>query len=147
MQKIIVVLLTALVLEAIGVVFLKKGISQIGEMERVAVGEILRLVKSGATNPNILVGLLFETLFFFGLLYLMSKSDISFVWPMTALGFVITPIAAHYILQEQVGIYRWMGIALIVTGAGIITWSEHQKTQSTPPPPITEPAHTDTPSR
>jgi len=132
MYKIIIVLLTALVLEAIGVVFLKKGIVEIGDLREVSAPEMFRLVKSGVTNPAILTGILFEALFFCGLLYLMSQADVSFVWPMTSLGFVITPIAAHYILREQVSGTRWLGIILIVGGAAVISWSEQAK----PKPPV-----------
>ncbi len=136
MYKIVIVLLVALMLEAVGVVFLKKGIVEIGDLREVSVPEMFRLVKSGVTNPSILTGILFEALFFCGLLYLMSQADVSFVWPMTSLGFVITPIAAHFILREQVTGARWMGIILIVAGAGVISWSEQAK----PKPPVQVPA-------
>jgi len=136
MYKIVIVLLTALVLEAIGVVFLKKGLVEIGDLHEVSAPAIIRLVKSGVTNPSILTGVFFEAMFFCGLLYMMSKADVSFVWPMTSLGFVITPIAAHFMLREQVGGARWLGIALIVVGAGVISWSE----QARPKPPVSTPA-------
>lgn len=136
MYKIIMVLLTALVLEAVGVVFLKKGIVEIGDLREVSAPEMFRLVKSGVTNPSILLGIAFEALFFCGLLYMMSKADISFVWPMTSLGFVITPIAAHFILREQVSGARWLGILLIVGGAGVISWSEQAKPK--PPAPASQ---------
>jgi drug/metabolite transporter (DMT)-like permease len=55
---------------------------------------------------------------------------------MTSLGFVITPIAAHFILREQVTGLRWLGILLIVGGAGVISWSEQAK----PKPPVPAPA-------
>lgn len=138
MYKIVIVLLVALMLEAVGVVFLKKGIVQIGDLREVSAPEMFRLVKSGVTNPAILTGILFEALFFCGLLYLMSQADVSFVWPMTSLGFVITPIAAHYILREQVTGLRWMGIVLIVAGAGVISWSEQAKSKSPVPAPASQ---------
>lgn len=138
MYKIILVLLTALVLEAVGVVFLKKGIVEIGDLREVSAPEMFRLVKSGVTNPSILTGIAFEAVFFCGLLYLMSQADISFVWPMTSLGFVITPIAAHFILREQVTSMRWMGILLIVAGAGVISWSEQAKPKPPSPMPVSQ---------
>lgn len=138
MYKIILVLLTALVLEAVGVVFLKKGIVEIGDLREVSAPEMFRLVKSGVTNPSILTGIAFEAVFFCGLLYLMSQADISFVWPMTSLGFVITPIAAHFILREQVTSMRWMGILLIVAGAGVISWSEQAKPKPPAPMPVSQ---------
>jgi len=37
----------------------------------------------------------------------MSKSDISFLWPLTALSFVMTTFAALLFLHEQVAPVRW----------------------------------------
>jgi len=127
MIKTVSFMVFALVLEAIGVVLLSKGLKEIGEMPRITVGEILRIMKLGITNPNILIGVAFETAFFICLLVLLSKRDVSFVWPLTALGFVITTLTAQFYLKEHVNNARWIGVVLIMIGAGFITWSEHQK--------------------
>ena len=94
MMKLLVILLIGLVFESTGVVLLKKGMDKIGEMQKVSVGEVLRVVKAGAVSPQILAGVFFEALFFVCLLILMSKSDISFLWPMTGLSFVFATFAA-----------------------------------------------------
>ena len=72
-------------------------------------------------------------LFFAGLLILLSKGDVSFVWPLTSLSFVMTAIAARLFLHEQIVPARWAGICLIMAGAALITWSE--KRQKDPHPP------------
>jgi hypothetical protein len=51
----------------------------------------MSLIKRGATNKSILTGVFFEAIFFGFLLYLLSQKDVSIVWPLTALGFVIEP--------------------------------------------------------
>src|SRR6266498_1360994 len=102
MAKLLLILLVGLVFEATGVVLLKKGITQIGEVKKINVSEVLRVAKAGVTNSNVLLGVLFEALFFGCLLILMSESDISFLWPMTALSFVMTTFAARLFLSEQV---------------------------------------------
>ena len=127
MTKLLVVLLIALVFEAVGVVFLSRGLKQIGEPAQITAREVLRLVGRGATNGSILLGVLMETIFFGALLYLLSQRDVSLIWPLTALGFVITGLAAKFILHEQVSAARWAGIALIVAGAAVISWSEKSK--------------------
>lgn len=124
MSKLLCILLVALILEAIGVVFLKKGIQQVGDVQRISVSEIARVIKSGVTNKFVLTGVFFEAIFFGMLLVLMSKGDISMIWPLTALGFVITTIAAKFVLHEQVTATRWSGVVLIVLGAALISWSE-----------------------
>ena len=128
MGKFLIILIVALTFEAIGVVFLSGGLKQIGEPQAINAKEIVALIKRGATNRNILIGVLFEAIFFAGLLYLLSQRDVSLIWPLTSLGFVLTAIAAKFFLGEQVSGLRWAGVCLIMLGAALITYSEKQKT-------------------
>jgi len=133
-------MLIALVFEAIGVVFLSGGLKQIGEPKAVDAAEITSLIIRGATNKNILLGVFFEAIFFGFLLYMLSQKDVSIVWPLTALGFVITSLAARIFLKEEISTVRWAGICLIVLGAGLVTWSAKQKEKE---PDEQSPASTD----
>jgi drug/metabolite transporter (DMT)-like permease len=132
MLKLLLILLIGLVFESTGVVLLKKGMTQIGEVRTVNRTEVVRVLKAGVTNPQVLLGVFFEALFFACLLILMSKSDISFLWPLTGLSFVFATIAAMLFLQEQVSGLRWAGVVLIMLGAALISYSqqisEKQKT-------------------
>ncbi len=134
MTKLLLILLVGLLFESAGVVLLKKGITNIGEVNAISAAEIVRIVKAGATSPQILLGVFFEALFFGCLLILMSKSDISFLWPLTALSFVFATLAAMVFLHEQVSATRWVGVVLIMIGAGFISYSEHAR-EKTPTPP------------
>ncbi|MCW5555145.1 MAG: EamA family transporter [Verrucomicrobiae bacterium] len=140
MLKLLLILLIGLVFESAGVVLLKKGMTQIGEVRAVSVPEITRLVKAGLTNRQILLGVLFEALFFACLLLLMSKSDISFLWPLTGLSFVFATFAAIWFLDEHVSSVRWIGVVLILMGAVCISYSEQTKPKAREPgtiPPAT----------
>lgn len=127
MAKLLAILLVGLAFESVGVVLLKKGVGEIGEPARFSVPEIARVVKTGITNPRILLGVFFEALFFLSLVILMAKSDISFLWPMTGLSFVFATIAAIIFLHERVSAVRWAGVALIMIGAALISYSEQKK--------------------
>jgi drug/metabolite transporter (DMT)-like permease len=127
MAKFFIILFVGLVLESTGIVFLKKGMTQIGDMSRVNATEIARVVKAGVTNTYVLLGVFFEALFFACLLILMSGNEITFLWPMTSLTFVFSTIAAIMFLHERVSAMRWIGVILIMIGAGFITWSEKAK--------------------
>ena len=142
MFKLLVILLIGLVFEAAGVVLLKKGIAQVGDVKQINAAEIARIVKAGVTNPTILAGVFFEALFFACLLVLMSKSDISFLWPLTALSFVMTTFAALLFLHEQVAPVRWAGVVFIMIGAALISYSEHAKPKAAAPTPVLEPGAT-----
>ena len=123
-------------------VLLKKGMTRIGEVGPVNAAEIVRVVKAGAASPQIWLGMLFEALFFFCLLFLMAKSDISFLWPLTALSFVFATFAAMWFLHEQVSSVRWAGVVLIMIGAALISYSEHAKPKPSPPSAVLEPGTT-----
>jgi drug/metabolite transporter (DMT)-like permease len=127
MAKLLLILLMGLVFESAGIVLLKKGMTQVGSAQTVNDAEVARIVKAGLTNSQILLGVFFEALFFICLLVLMSKSDISFLWPLTALSFVFATLAAMLFLHEHVSAVRWAGVILIMLGAALISYSEQRK--------------------
>jgi drug/metabolite transporter (DMT)-like permease len=152
MAKILMILVIAFMFEAVGVIALKKGVDQVvvryeerkGKMA--AWKNILFMVGNGFANKNVLLGLLLETIFFVFLLYCLGQRDVSFIWPLTSLSFVMTTLAAQFILRENVSAVRWGGVALIMVGAAFISYSEHLKDNqpklvaSTPgTPPVTPP--------
>ncbi|PWU10914.1 MAG: hypothetical protein C5B50_24415 [Verrucomicrobia bacterium] len=132
MVKLLVILFIGLIFESTGIVLLKKGISNIGEVKSVTASEVARIIKAGATNSQVLLGIFFEALFFACLLILMSKSDISFLWPLTALSFVFATLAAMAFLHEHVSPVRWAGVVFIMIGAALISYSEHARAKTPP---------------
>jgi drug/metabolite transporter (DMT)-like permease len=133
MTKLIAILLIGLVLEAVGVVFLSQGLHEIGEVKKISTGEIARIIARGAGNRNILLGVFFEACFFGVLLYLLSQKDVSLVWPLTSLGFVITALAARLVRHEEISALRWAGVIVIVIGAALVAWSDQTKNKSAAP--------------
>jgi uncharacterized membrane protein len=127
MLKLLLILFVGLLCESAGVVLLKKGIMQIGDVNAYTAAEIFRVVKTGVTSPQIWLGIFFEAVFFAGLLVLMAESDISFLWPLTGLSFVFATFSAKIFLHEHVSPSRWVGVMLIVLGAGFISYSEHAR--------------------
>jgi drug/metabolite transporter (DMT)-like permease len=127
MIKLLSILIAGLIFESAGVVSLKIGITQISDMKSVSVSELVKVVKAGVTNVNVLFGVFCEAVFFASLLILMAKSDISFLWPLTALSFVFATFAAMWFLHERVSSVRWAGVVFIMIGAALISYSEHAK--------------------
>jgi drug/metabolite transporter (DMT)-like permease len=130
MAKLLLILLIGLVFESTGVLLLKKGMTQLGQVKVASLQDIGRVIKAGVTSPQILLGVFFEALFFGCLLLLMSKSDISFLWPLTGLSFVFATLAAMWFLHERVSGLRWAGVVFIMIGAALIIYSEQQKDKS-----------------
>ena len=135
MTKLIAILLIGLVLEAVGVVILSQGLHEIGEPKTISFADIVRIISRGATNRNILLGIFLETVFFGILIYLLSQKDVSLIWPLTSLGFIITALAARMIRHEEVSALRWAGVIIIVIGAALVAWSEQIKNKTAAPPP------------
>jgi drug/metabolite transporter (DMT)-like permease len=127
MVKLLSILIIGLIFESAGVVSLKIGITQIGDMKEVNVAEVVKVVKAGVTNVNVLLGVFCEAVFFGSLLFLMAKSDISLLWPLTGLSFVFATFAAMWFLHERVSSVRWAGVVFIMIGAALISYSEHAK--------------------
>ena len=134
MMKLLLILFIGLTFESTGIVLLKKGMNQLEKVQTVSVSEIVRVVKAAVTNSYILLGVFFQALFFICLLILMSESDITFLWPLTALTFVFSTVAAILFLHERVSSIRWVGIVLIMIGAAFISYSEHVKPKPPPNP-------------
>lgn len=127
MAKLLITLIVALILEAIGVVYLSAGLKEIGELQSASVSDVARIVRRGATNAKVLIGVLLETIFFVFLIVLLKGNDVSLIWPLTSLGFVLTALAARFVLHEQVTATRWAGVAFIVIGAALVSWSERSR--------------------
>ncbi len=148
MTKILIILVIAFTFEAFGVIALKQGLNEIGAQYTARKAtlpvwkNVVRLVGNWFTNKSVLFGLLLETIFFIQLQYLLGQRDVSFVWPLTAISFILTTLAAQFLLHERVDVVRWSGVALIVIGAAFISYSEHAKEKSmapaVPPPAVSQ---------
>ena len=52
---------------------------------------------------------------------LLSWADLSYVLPVTAVEYVLVALAGRLYLHETITTRRWAGIALIVTGAALVS--------------------------
>lgn len=107
--------------DAVGNISLTAGMKQIGELNSFRVREILRVCKDCITNWKLGLGILCMAVGFFSFMALLSRSDLSFALPVTALGYVISVIGAKYFLGEQVSATRWVGTLVICIGVALIS--------------------------
>jgi len=134
MTKILLILLISAIIESAGVAILSGGLKQIRGAETISVPEIARVLKDGCTNGKIILGVALEAVFFGFLLYMLSRNDVSFIWPLTSLGFIVTTLAAKFLLDEKVSGIRWAGVTLIALGAFLTSYSESVKEKEASPP-------------
>jgi uncharacterized membrane protein len=60
---------------------------------------------------------------------LLSWADLSYVLPVTSIGYVLVALAGRVLLQEQITIQRWAGIVLIMAGVALVSRGAPQTPQ------------------
>ncbi len=53
----------------------------------------------------------------------VSRRNISFLYPLTALNYVIVSVGGHLWFAEKIPAGRWLGIAIVVLGVGLLQLS------------------------
>jgi drug/metabolite transporter (DMT)-like permease len=108
------------VLSAVGQVLMKSGMNQIGEIGSLQQLLDFRLLFSIFTNPYIIGGVLCFVLQLVIWLAAMSSLNISFMYPLASLVYVLTAVIAVVFLHEDVNLMRWAGIFLVVGGCFLV---------------------------
>jgi drug/metabolite transporter (DMT)-like permease len=60
---------------------------------------------------------------------LLSWADLSYVLPVTSIGYVLVAVAGKVFLHEQVSEKRWAGILLIVLGVALVSGGTSPQTE------------------
>jgi len=129
-KKVWILLLVGLVSEAIGFVLIKRGLDHVPVFTIHSLtsfdflGPILK-------SPQVLFGTAFEALHFAVLMELLSVSDVSYIIPLTSIGYVLTPISAFFFLGEGIPAVRWIGILLVCAGVVLVSVSD-KKSRTNP---------------
>jgi drug/metabolite transporter (DMT)-like permease len=63
---------------------------------------------------------------------LLSWADLSYVLPVTAVGYVLVAIVGKVLLDEQITMKRWAGIGLIVAGVALVSGGSAPQTKAGP---------------
>ena len=59
----------------------------------------------------------------------LGLADLSFVLPLTAVGYVFAALLGRFILHEQVSPQRWLGTALIFIGVAVVGTTQQNTTK------------------
>ena len=63
---------------------------------------------------------------------LLSWADLSYVLPVTSVGYVLVALASRFFLNEEITARRWAGIALIMAGVTLVSLATTPRTENTP---------------
>ncbi len=114
-------------LQVAGNVSLSRGLRRIGGLAAADPAGVVALLLRAATN--LWVGLGAGLLVAFLILYLaaLSRLDLSYILPMTAVSYVATVLLAWGVLGEPVDAARWNGAVLISVGVFLVHRSERRR--------------------
>jgi drug/metabolite transporter (DMT)-like permease len=71
--------------------------------------------------PTIALGIAMLVLALLVRLALLSLADLSFILPMTAVGYVLAALLGRFFLHETVSPLRWLAVTLIFAGSALVS--------------------------
>jgi drug/metabolite transporter (DMT)-like permease len=92
------------------------GMRQVGRLVTFSPLAYLRAV----LNPLVALGIALLIFWLFLHMALLSWADLSYVLPVTSIGYVLTALAGRLFLHEHVSAWRWSGILMIVAGVALV---------------------------
>jgi len=99
------------------------GMRQVGRLVTVSPFAYVRAV----FNPWVALGISLLLLWLFFQLALLSWEDLSYVLPVTSIGYVLSALAGRLFLHEGITGWRWAGILLIVAGVALVARTAPQR--------------------
>jgi drug/metabolite transporter (DMT)-like permease len=109
------------------------------------IGEIVTLSPlpylRALANPWVLSGVVLLIAWTIAQLSLLSRADLTYVLPVTALSYVATAVLGHTLLGESISLARWGGIVLITAGVAVVGSTAPRTTKGHPvvlPPAIVD---------
>jgi uncharacterized membrane protein len=94
---------------------LTHGMTQLG-----GVGNTPAAMIEALFHPWVAAGVALLIVWTFAHMALLSWADLSYVMPVTAIGYVVTAFAGKFFLGEVVSPMRWVGIVLITAGVTLV---------------------------
>ena len=71
-------------------------------------------------QPWVALGVVLLVLWQLSRMALLSWADLSYVLPVTSIGYVIVALLGKFALNEAIGPRRWAGVVLIVAGVALV---------------------------
>jgi drug/metabolite transporter (DMT)-like permease len=105
---------------AVGQILMKTGVSHIDK-----IGSWTELFRLGTisgifTNGYVLGGLILYAASSFLWLGALSTLNVSRMYPLLSLAYVVTAVLGFIFLKENISLMRWAGIALVIAGCFLI---------------------------
>ena len=117
-MKPLIVLLISVSLTSIGQLILKKGLLIVGPIEKLGLKFFQMLL-----NPIVLLGVSFAILGWAAYAMALSKSELSYAYPIWSLTYVVVPLLSLFVFKESISLLKMGGLAFIFIGVFLVAVS------------------------
>ena len=104
-----------------GQLIIKSEINKVGPIPTGDVNEMVKYFFHAISNIGIISGLFAAVCGAFSWMAAMSKFELSSIYPILSLNFVIVPLLSVYIFNESLSVYKIVGMLLIILGVYVLS--------------------------
>ena len=109
----------------LGNVALTRGMKKVGELEASPASYLQAIL-----SPWVLLGIALLILWMLSRMTLLSWADLSYVLPVTSVGYILQAAIGKYFFAERISGWRWSGTLLIVAGIVLVGLTSPRTTRS-----------------
>ena len=106
---------------AIGEVLQSAGMKHHGEIRDFRPGALGRAAALLVRNRYVIASVVAMAVSFFAFLKVLSRADLSFAVPATAVTYALETVLARWVLKERVNWLRWTGATLVLCGVVLVS--------------------------
>jgi len=117
----LLIILTGVLLNAFAQLMLKAGAGSVGPIG--GLEELRSAAPALAVHPGVLGGLTCYVVSVVVWIVALSRVDVSIVYPMLSVGYVVNALLAMWLFGEAVTLQRWLGIGVILVGVTLVARS------------------------
>ena len=114
------ILAVSILLAVVGQLMMKRGMMLFGAFP---ITQIISKLIPMFLNPWVFFGFVFFGLSSVFWLVVLSRLQLSLVYPMVSVAYVLVAFASLIFFKENVSLVRWLGIAIIMVGVFLISRS------------------------
>ncbi|MCD6218715.1 EamA family transporter [bacterium] len=119
--KDLLIIITAILLGSIGQLFIKTGLNSFtSRFGSISLSTVWSKLPAIVSMPQIIIAIICFAISATFWCVVMSKRDLSQVYPFIALAHVFVVLMAYFVLKEQIGVLRIAGIAIIIIGVIVL---------------------------
>ena len=119
MNRNLIEILVSVFMGAIGQTVLKLGANKLDSLS-LSLRTIFKDITHILLIPEILVGLVLFGSSFLIWIKVLTKSDLSYAYPMVSLGYVLVALLSRFLFNEPFTVNKVIGVVMIISGVFVL---------------------------